>query len=553
MANIHVVLIPQDQGAIYNPYAKINIVSDRAGTVAITVNPVGAIEFPATAELTAPTYETVIEGLIKQAGLIEVTTTMDGISDTTQIEVIALVEVVTLGSDLDIASATFPKNVTINVWSNKPGTIDLVSNSANIVLGADQVTIVDVPVPVVVTLLAPLTGGLITGSRGLVTASIGVSVSLNIPILKIGPDQTVLRGDSDVNILLMVVCDIVGTVNLTSSDPLLEVPATVVIDSSYYAEVVAVGKGGCIGVVSAAMGALSDSCDITVSQSADASPVPTKGTSHNEIAATDNRNINRLTLPKLEDIDWSVDNWVRGMDIFVEQSPEVGGFKQVPVVWIGAERSFQSKVYKDLRDVSGSLNPPFITISRTSLSKDLDNKGQHWSNVPAIRDYMGGVFPVKTEIRHDKTAQFMNNAAKRRTGKSSYKFDDIPTETKPVYEITYVPIPVYITVEYKIYIWTAYRTQMNTVEHKFLTYVPSGNINRFVLNHDGHYFEGFLQEEVPEEGNLESLNKEERKLQATFTLSVLGHIAGDEKNMNSPVAPRRETAAETILDVEFGE
>ncbi len=264
------------------------------------------------------------------------------------------------------------------------------------------------------------------------------------------------------------------------------------------------------------------------------------------------RNINRLSLPTLEDIDWSVFDWVDKLDIFVENSPELGGFRKVPVVWIGAERAFQSKVYKDFRDISGSLMPPYITISRTSIEKNPDKKGQHWANIPAIYDFMQGVLPIRTEIRHDKTAQFMNNNAKKKTGKINYKFD-YEQETKPVYEVSYVPIPVYVSAQYKIYIWTTYRTQLNTIEQKFLTYVPAGNINRFVLGHNGHFFEGFFDSPITEEGNLESLEKDERQLKATFTLDILGHIVGEELNMNSPKVSKRETAAETILDIEFEE
>jgi hypothetical protein len=550
MANIHVVLIPQDQGAIYNPYAKLNIVSDRAGTVGVTVNPVGAILFPATVELTAPTFEAVIEGLIVQAGIIEVTTTMDGVSDVTQIEVIALTEVITLGGDLEVSAAAFPKSVTIKVWSNKPGIIDLVSSSPNIVLGSASVDIVDVPVDVAVTFLAAITGGSITASRGLITETITVDVLLNVPLLRIGPDQTILRGDADRTILIMVACDQEGTVTLASSHANVEVPASVVVDSTYYAEVECVAKGACSATILATLGALSDNCVLTVMQSSASQPIPSKGTSRNVVAGEEKApfNINRESLPTLEDIDYAVYDWLNQMDIFTEGSEEGAGFAKVPIIWVGAERSFQTKVHKDLRDVSGSLKPPFIAVNRKGFNKDLNDKGEHWANSPVFFDFMQGVLPIKKQIRHDKTSQFINNSSKRKNGMMNYKFEE--DEIKPVYETLYVPIPVYVSMNYEISIWTSYRTQMNTIQQKLLTYVPAGNFNKFVISHGGHNFEGFLDSDVTEEGNDKSVGKDERKILATFKLKVLGHVAGEEKNINSPEVSRRETAAKLTFDVE---
>ena len=54
-----------------------------------------------------------------------------------------------------------------------------------------------------------------------------------------------------------------------------------------------------------------------------------------------------------------------------------GGFKKVPVVWMSAERSFQIKNDVSLRDSSGKLKLPIITVNRMSVTKDPSFKGSY--------------------------------------------------------------------------------------------------------------------------------------------------------------------------------
>lgn len=531
--------------------AQLLIYSDVAATALITMdNPI--INFPASVVVAAGKNQ--ISGLITGDGVCNVTVNINGVTDVTTFTIDRIAALLSMGPDIDQGVESFPAALKMHVYSNSDDSIDLVSDNAEIIVSS-PVLITNGVAEVDVTINEETTGT-ITATNDLgMTAVAAVDVYYNPLLLKIGPPQTVLRGDADLTIYLIVVSDTPGTVALASSDINLEVPASVVIGDDLFAVIECVAVGGCVATVTATKGIRVGSCVLTVNQSAESSPVPTKGTSHNLPTGEDydGRNINRISLPNMEVVDWSVFDWLKTMDVSVEGSPELGGFKQVPVIWVGTERSFQSKVYKELRDISGSLNPPYITVSRKGVKKDLNKKGQHWANVPAVYDYLQGVLPIRREIRHDKTAQFMNNNAKRRTGKSSYKFDEVPTDTKPVYEVTYVPIPVYLTFTYEIKIWTSYRSQMNTIEQKLLTYVPAGNINRFVLSHDGHYFEGFLGEDVVEEGNVDAIEKEERKFETTFTLEVLGHVAGEEQNQNSPYAAKRETFAETAVDIELGD
>ncbi|MCX8008985.1 MAG: hypothetical protein N3A54_04785 [Patescibacteria group bacterium] len=196
------------------------------------------------------------------------------------------------------------------------------------------------------------------------------------------------------------------------------------------------------------------------------------------------------------------------------------------------------------------MQPPIIAISRKGVKRDIRDKGEHWSNVPALYDFLQGVLPIKKEIRHDKTSEFKNNYSNLKTGKMNYKFKE-EEPVGEVYEYYFVPIPVYISITYSIEIWTLYRTQMNTIQQKILGYVPMGNIDRFIIGKRGHFFEAFIDGDFQESSNLDSMEKSERRILSSLNLKVFGYIAGEEKNQNAPYVSKRESPAKMTLDIDI--
>lgn len=266
----------------------------------------------------------------------------------------------------------------------------------------------------------------------------------------------------------------------------------------------------------------------------------------------ENPELFKETLPTLETIDYAVWNWLQELNLFATTSPEDGGSKKVPVIWVSSERAFQTKVFKDLRDVSGSISPPLISVMCMGPNKNPSNKGQHWANVPAVRDFMGGVFYVKKELQQKKTSEFRNNEAKSRFGQMNYKFaEDDEVEAGPVYAHYAVPIPTYVENIYKIKIWTLYTMQRNELVQPFLTLVPAGNIGRFMIQHEGHRFEAFMDPSISYGGNMDSLEKDERKLEAEISLKVLGHVCGQGQNQVTPVFVGREGFAKVVVTEEY--
>ena len=158
----------------------------------------------------------------------------------------------------------------------------------------------------------------------------------------------------------------------------------------------------------------------------------------------------------IETVDKSVLNFLEELNLSTETNE---GWKKVPIIWGTAERSFQAKSNKDIRDNLGMLKLPIITVRRTSLVKDMASAGVFQGNVPENEDKQGGSLVVSRTINQEKTKNFANADAKRLFGQLNYPYKN----NKIVYQTVSVPMPVNVTMTYEITLRTEYQQQMNTL------------------------------------------------------------------------------------------
>ena len=110
--------------------------------------------------------------------------------------------------------------------------------------------------------------------------------------------------------------------------------------------------------------------------------------------ADKNISIEEIQPSTLENIDFAFFDFVN--DNMNSGAITNEGWKETPVIWVSAERSFLSKNNKDLRDDDGSLILPLITIERTNVVKDPTKKGVVWANIPPVNDEKGGSITSNT-------------------------------------------------------------------------------------------------------------------------------------------------------------
>tara|TARA_R110000796_G_scaffold221713_1_gene337868 strand:+ start:333 stop:1166 length:834 start_codon:yes stop_codon:yes gene_type:complete len=223
------------------------------------------------------------------------------------------------------------------------------------------------------------------------------------------------------------------------------------------------------------------------------------------------------------------------------------GFEKVPILWNAAERAFQIKNNVTLRDSSGKLRLPIMSIERSSVTKDPSFKGSYQANnlLPSTgpRGYKNNSYLVGRRIVGVKSSEFMENDLNEETdGVNNNGYTKIK---KIVYEEIYVPIPVYIAIIYSLTIRTEYQQQMNQLIVPLIT--STGQINSFVFEKNGYRYEAFIQQDFVQDNNSSNLGEEERFFSTKIDIKVLGHINGLGDNDNKPQIVTKENVVEVKL------
>tara|TARA_R100000808_G_scaffold23355_1_gene51746 strand:+ start:2711 stop:3637 length:927 start_codon:yes stop_codon:yes gene_type:complete len=251
----------------------------------------------------------------------------------------------------------------------------------------------------------------------------------------------------------------------------------------------------------------------------------------------------------IETIDQAFFNWVD--EVINPSSTTNKGFKKVPVIWISAERAYQIKNDKSLRDSNGVLKLPLLIVNRTEIVKDPAFKGVAFAHIPNMNDGLrgprGGALTVARRINQEKTSNFVNADSKRKFGTISSATTGHGQENFPftnpgkvVYETITMPMPVYVSVTYDIIVRTNYQQQLNEITTPFMT--VTGQINNFFINHEGHRFEGFIQNEFQQ--SLDVTGEEESSYEAKMQFKILGYLLGGGINEERPKIAIRENAVQ---------
>jgi len=237
----------------------------------------------------------------------------------------------------------------------------------------------------------------------------------------------------------------------------------------------------------------------------------------------------------IETIDQSVFNFVKALSLATMTNK---GFKPVPIIWGTAERSFQVKKNKEVRDGQGLLVFPIISIKRSTFTKSQTSPGVFQGNVPEAEDAQGGSLNVSRVLYQQKTLKFANADALKLYGQKNFP----GANPKVVYRTVTVPMPVNVEVSYEITLRTEYQQQMNDLMTPFAT--KPGTVNFVRLKEKDHRYEGFIQPEYASSDNLSDFSSDERKFETKISLKVIGYIVGEGKNREKPHYAIRENAVE---------
>ena len=196
----------------------------------------------------------------------------------------------------------------------------------------------------------------------------------------------------------------------------------------------------------------------------------------------------------IEDVDFALRNWVDEQELFCTTNK---GSRKAPVKWVIGERAFQTKEDSQMRDSSGALILPMITVERTGIVKDLTKKGTVYGNVPPAlaSSKLGDTLTVARQINQKKTANFANAHTKKKRGQINFRTRK--ENKKVVYQTVTVPLPVYVEVSYAVTLRTEYQQQMNELLQPFIT--RTRGATQIKITHEEHQYEAFIQNDFSQD------------------------------------------------------
>ena len=249
----------------------------------------------------------------------------------------------------------------------------------------------------------------------------------------------------------------------------------------------------------------------------------------------------------IEDIDYAITSWLKkDLDLFCNTNE---GRVRVPVLWQVPERAYQVKNEKDLRDENSTLKLPLISIERTNIVKNPEQKGSFQAHTFSVdKNGRAGRFVVAKQIVPDKTQNFAI-ASGTRTNTEGVKQQFYPRPNrKIVIKTLSIPIPVYVNVEYKIKLKTDYQQSMNELLTPFVA--RTGQINAFSLTRNGHLYEVFIDQTFNHNNNLSNLAEDLREFNTEISIRVLGYLIGEGPNDNRPIVRVDENVVEYVFPKE---
>ena len=244
--------------------------------------------------------------------------------------------------------------------------------------------------------------------------------------------------------------------------------------------------------------------------------------------------------------------------------------KKVPVIFAAAEKWALSKRQRAMRDRSGSLILPLITVVRTTIQQtpndDIAGRG--------INQQTGEILVRRRLDKSDRgyqglinrlLVQHQTNLAVASSGADEGQLTTdralgtlandpvvqdgglmLPDRQNNVYETLVLPSPQFYTAMYEVTFWTQYTVQMfQLIELLISSFLPQGNSWRldtpkgywFIATVDGNVYNA--------ENNFDDMSQEERLIKYKFTIKVPGYILSS-KVPGAPVPIKRYVSSPVI-------
>ena len=245
--------------------------------------------------------------------------------------------------------------------------------------------------------------------------------------------------------------------------------------------------------------------------------------------------------------------------------------KKVPVVFGTGERFALRERREPIRDKSGAIMLPIISIRRTGLDQSKVHPtfgsgiGQDTGDFVIKKkltardaDYQNIInkLGLKNQSNVASDSNFLNElleegadpgtmASRRERHENTNNALLEPDLGKNIYEILTIPFPKRIIATYEIVFWTSSHIHMNQMIEKVLSNYDGQGHTYKITTPSGYYFVAYFDDEIISDDNLEEFTDEERIIRYNFTAKVPGFLIANQ-NGGDMVPVRKYLSAPQI-------
>ena len=257
----------------------------------------------------------------------------------------------------------------------------------------------------------------------------------------------------------------------------------------------------------------------------------------------------------IEDVDRSL------FDLFNNQLPFMykrkKGTKRAPVIFATGERFAVLRRREPLRDKSGALVLPLISIMRTGISQNSTiGMGTNQNAEHVIKKRLSPEDPVYQRFVNKQNLQNSDDLAAKpalvktsgagfATGSVEGRIASRADRNKKdlaarrnismdaslnnnIYEIITMRAPNYFTATYEVTFWAQYTIQMNDMINALMSLYQSYSQRAFKLETPkGYWFVGYVAENLSPGNNFDDFTDSERLVRYSFEVTVPAYLIGD--------------------------
>lgn len=278
----------------------------------------------------------------------------------------------------------------------------------------------------------------------------------------------------------------------------------------------------------------------------------------------DNQKTSDVTIPScgIEDVDVALfELFDKELRFNIPDNTNVSSqYRKVPVIFAAGEKWAMLKNKKPIRDKTGSLILPLITIMRSDITQDASD-----INSRGINQHTGELVIRRRLDKSDRQYQNLINRAYLlnqknvavnpgslaltdqvttkmdvgdRAGEPEFMEGALlaPDRLNNVYEILTLPSPQFFTAKYQVTFWSQYTQQLNSMLELFISsLLPQGRCFRLETK-KGYWFVANVDESYTQENNFEDMSMQERLIKHTINISVPAYVlASSQPGVPIPV------------------